>query len=139
MLVAIILHVAAFFALGRIKIALGFDEAEELRTAVINLDQVEVLPMAMDEIEPVPADDLPVDTASLLEEIDVLASLPEDTELDITPDTIDPEFAIKPQQPLAEGAPEAMAFDPAEDFGMDTELPELGNRRTPWRLLPKVR
>ena len=131
LLVAIILHVAAFFALGRIKIALGFDEAEELRTAAINLDQVEVLPMALDEIEPLPSDDLPVDTASLLEDIDVLASLPEDTELDITPDTIDPEFAIKPQQPLAEGAPEAMDFDPAEDFGLDTELPELGKTADP--------
>lgn len=131
LLVAIILHVAAFFALGRIKIALGFDEAEEIRTATINFDQVEIMPPSMDEIEPTPADSPPVDAASLLEEIDVLASLPEDTELDITPETIDPEFAIKPQQPLAEGAPEAMEFDPAEDFDLDTELPELGKTADP--------
>lgn len=131
LLVAIILHVAAFFALGRIKIAMGFDEAEEIRTAGINLEQVEVLPPAMDEIDPAPVTDPPVDAASLLEEIDVLASLPENTELDITPDTIDPEFAIKPQQPLAEGAPDALEFDPAEDFDLDTELPELGHTADP--------
>jgi outer membrane protein OmpA-like peptidoglycan-associated protein len=123
--------VVAFFALGHIKIALGFDDAEEIRTAAINLDQVEVLPPAMDEIEPSPVDDPPIDAASLLEEIDVLASLPEDTELDITPDTIDPEFAIKPQQPLAEGAAEAIEFDPAENFDLDTELPEMGKTADP--------
>ena len=131
LLVAIILHVAAFFALGNIKIALGFDDAEEIRTQAINLEQVEVLPPTMDDIAPDPVSELPVDAASLLEEIDVLASLPEDTELDITPDTIDPEFAIKPQQPLAEGAPEAIEFDPSDDFDIDTELPEMGKTPDP--------
>lgn len=130
-MLAIIFHVAAFFALGQIKIALGFDEAEEIRTAAINLDQVEILPPAMDEIDPLPVDEAPMDAASLLEEIDVLASLPEDMELDITPETIDPEFAIKPQQPLAEGAAEAIDFDPAEDFDLDSELPELGKTADP--------
>ncbi|MFC7337624.1 OmpA family protein [Haloferula chungangensis] len=131
LLVAIVLHVAAFFALARIKIALGFDEAEEIRTAAINLDQVEIMPAPMDDIEPTPEESAPIDTASLLEEVDVLANLPEDTELDITPETVDPEFAIKPQQPLADGAPEAIEFDPAEDFDLDTELPELGKTAAP--------
>lgn len=131
MMVAIILHVAAFFALGHIKIALGFEEAAEIRTAAINLEPVTILPPEMDEIAPDPVNELPVDAASLLEEIDVLASLPEDTELDITPDTIDPEFAIKPQQPMAEGAADAIEFDPAENFDLDTELPELGKTADP--------
>ncbi|MEM1085495.1 MAG: OmpA family protein [Verrucomicrobiota bacterium] len=129
--VAVILHVAAFFALGRIKIALGFEEAEEMRTAAINLEQVEVLPPAMDEIDPAPVVEPTQDATTLLEEIDVLASLPEDHELDITPDTVDPEFAIKPQQPLLEGEPEALEIDTAIDFDLDSELPELGSTADP--------
>ncbi|BCX47703.1 hypothetical protein HAHE_16110 [Haloferula helveola] len=131
LLVAIVLHVLAFFALGQIKIALGFDEAEEMRTAPINVDQVEVLPPAMDDITPEPVAQEPENTASLLEEIDVLANLPEDHELDITPETIDPEFAIKPQQPLAEGAPEALELDISAEFDLASALPEMGRTENP--------
>lgn len=125
LLLAILLHVMAFFALGRIKFALGFQEASEMRTTPINVDQVTVLPPAMDQIKPGPEPIPMPDTASLLEEIDVLAQLPE-MDLDITPAIIDPEFAIKPQQPLAEGAPEAIDLDPSAGFNLDEELPEMG-------------
>ena len=131
LLLAIILHVVAFLALGRIKIALGFEEAEELRTAPVKLDQVEIMPPAMDDIEPEKIDVLPPDATSLLEEIDVLDQLPENAELDLSPEVVDPEFAIKPQQPLAEGAPEALELDPASDFNLDTDLPELGHTEDP--------
>lgn len=131
LLVAIVLHAVAFLALGQIKVALGFTEAEEIRTAPINLDQVEVLPPAMDDV-PIDAvvQEIP-DAASLLDEIDVLAQLPEDTELDITPDTVDPEFAINPQQPLAEGAPPTVEFDAAVDFDLASELPDMGRTEEP--------
>lgn len=131
LLVAIILHVIAFFALGHIRVALGFEEAEMLRTKPIQLDQVEILPPEMDELTPEPEPVEVQDTATLLEEIDVLAQLPEDHELDISPDIVDPEFAIKPQQPLAEGQPEALDLDPAADFDLDTELPEMGRTADP--------
>jgi len=131
LLVAIVLHAVAFLALGQIKVALGFDEAEEIRTAPINVDQVEVLPPAMDDV-PLDAvmEEVP-DAASLLDEIDVLTQLPEDTELDITPDTVDPEFAIKPQQPLPEGAPQSIELDAAADFDLASELPDMGRTEDP--------
>lgn len=131
LLVAIVLHAVAFLALGQIKVALGFDEAEEMRTAPINVDQVEVLPPAMDDLPAQPEPEAVPDAASLLDEIDVLNALPEDTELDITPDTIDPEFAIKPQQPLPEGAPQAIELDAASDFDLTSELPDLGRTEAP--------
>ncbi len=131
LLIAIVLHVIAFFALGHIRVALGFEEAEMLRTQPIQLDQVEILPPEMDELTPDPEPVEVKDTATLLEEIDVLAALPEDHELDITPETIDPEFAIKPQQPVAEGQAEALDLDVAADFDLDTELPELGRTEAP--------
>lgn len=135
LLLAIVLHAIAFLALGHVKILLPFREAEEIRTAPINLDQVEVLPPAMDELAPDPVIEQPADAATLLEEIDVLASLPEDHELDITPEALDPEFAIKPMQPMAEGAPDALETDVAIDFDLDSELPELGRTPDP---LPKA-
>lgn len=131
LLVAIVLHGVAFFALGHIKVALGFEEAEEMRTAPINVDQVEVLPPAMDDLPAQPEPEALPDAASLLDEIDVLTSLPEDHELDITPEAIDPEFAINPQQPLPEGAPKVIELDASSDFDLASELPEIGRTEAP--------
>lgn len=125
--VAFGLHLVAFLALGKVRVALGFADAEERRTAPMNFDQIEVLPPEMDAIDPEPADLAPVESASLLDEIDVLRSLPEDTELEISPAVVDPEFAIKPQQPRKDGAPEAMEFDTSMTFDLASELEDLGS------------
>ncbi len=127
--IAIILHVAAFFALGHIKIGLGFTEGVEIQTGPVQVEQVEVLPpdRAMDPPEEIAPP--PPDTHTLLEEIDVLAKLPEDTEMDIKPDINDPEFAVRLTNPALEGDPAGVVIDPAEGFDIDTALPELG--RTP--------
>ncbi|WP_353567940.1 OmpA family protein [Haloferula sargassicola] len=132
LLLAVILHGLAFLVLGHVKILLPFQEAEEIRTQPIQFDRVEVLPPEMDDIAPEP-DARPVENATqLLEEIDVLTQLPEDHELDISPETIDPEFAIKPAQPAAEGAPEApLEFDASVDFDLASELPEMGRTENP--------
>ena len=130
--VAVILHVAAFFALGHIKIALGFSEFEELQTAAINVEQVEVMQPDYemqtpdDEVEPPPPD-----AATLLEEIDVLAKLPENTELDLRPDINDPVFAIKLNNPAIEGDPAGIQIDPAAGFDLDTALPDIGRTEEP--------
>jgi outer membrane protein OmpA-like peptidoglycan-associated protein len=131
LLLAVVLHVIGFFALGRIKVALGFDDAEILRTRHIQLDPVEALPPQMDELAPTPEAVDVADTASLLEEIDVLARLPEDHELDITPEATDPEFAIQPQAPALDGLPSAIELDPASDFNLDTELTSMGSTSAP--------
>jgi outer membrane protein OmpA-like peptidoglycan-associated protein len=129
--VAVILHVAAFFALGHIKVALGFQELEELQTEAINVEQVEVTPpdfemQAPEEVEPPPPD-----AAKLLDEIDVLAKLPEDAELDLRPDLKDPEFAIKLENPAMSGDPAGVQIDPAAGFELDTALPDLGRTDEP--------
>jgi OOP family OmpA-OmpF porin len=130
--VAVILHVAAFFALGHIKIALGFQEFEELQTESINVEQVEVMPpdyeMQAPEDEVVPP---PPETATLLEEIDILAKLPENTEIDLRPDINDPQFAIKLNNPAIEGDPAGIQIDPAAGFDLDTALPDIGRTEEP--------
>jgi OOP family OmpA-OmpF porin len=129
--VAVILHVAAFFALGHIKVALGFQEMEELQTEAIHIEQVEVTPPDYDMETPEEVEQTPPDSAQLLDEIDVLAKLPEDAELDLRPDLKDPEFAIKLENPAMAGDPAGVQIDPAAGFELDTALPELGRTEEP--------
>ena len=131
LLLAIVLHAVAFLALGHVKIMLPFVEAEEIRTRPIQFEQVEVLPPEMDEIIPTPETRDPVDATTLLEEVDVLAKLPEDHELDISPEALNPEFAIQPQQPLPDGAPDALDAEALADFDLAAEMPELGTTADP--------
>lgn len=127
MLVSILLHVAVFFALDRMKIALRFEQARELSTGSINVRQVEVRPMEDAEME-TPEDIIqpPTDTADLLEEVELLAALPKDQEIDITPEVVEAEYALQMKQPAAEGDPAAAAMELSSALEMDADLPELG-------------
>lgn len=129
--VAVILHVAAFFALGHIKVALGFREMEELQTEAIHIEQVEVSPPDYAMETPEEVEQTPPEAAALLDEIDVLAKLPENAELDVRPDLKDPEFAIKLENPAMAGDPAGVQIDPAAGFELDTALPELGRTEEP--------
>lgn len=133
--VAVILHVAAFFALGHIKIGLGFTEGAEIETGPVQVEQVEIL--SPDRALDPPPEEItppPPDTNALLEEIDILGKLPEDTEMDLKPDINDPEFAIRLTNPAQEGDPAGVVVDPAQGFDIDTALPELGRTAEPMPL-----
>jgi OmpA-OmpF porin, OOP family len=124
--VAVILHVAAFFALSHVKISQGTLPAQEITTEQINLEPVEVLPPDQDLVVPEEVVEPPPPAANLLEEIDMLAKLPEDTEMDIQPDLAEPEFAVRLENPAMEGDPQGVVVDPAAGIDLDTSLPELG-------------
>ena len=135
MLVSILLHVAVFLALDRMKIALKFEQARELSTGNINVRQVEIRPM--EDQETAPPENVvqpPADTAELLEEIELLAALPKDQEIDIKPDVLDPEYALQMKTPAAEGEPSEVAMNLSSGLEVDTDLPELG--REPELLKP---
>lgn len=128
MLVSILLHVVVFFMLDNLKIAFHFEKAKELSTQPINTQQVEIRPMA-DDIAPPPEDIVvpPNDAASLMEEIDLLAVLPKDQEIDIRPDALNAEYALQMQKPAMEGDPQAIAFEAAAGMEVDGDLPEFGS------------
>jgi outer membrane protein OmpA-like peptidoglycan-associated protein len=135
MLVSILLHIVVFFVLDRMKIALRFEQARELSTGPINVRQVEVRPMEL--AKPAPPENVvtpPVDAASLLEEIDLLAALPKDTPIDIKPDIKDAEYALQVKNPAIKGDPAAIAMKVSANLEVDTDLPEFG--RTPEQLKP---
>lgn len=135
MLVSILLHVAVFFALDRMKIALKFEQARELSTGSINVRQVEIRPL--EDAQPEAPENViqpPADTASLLEEVELLAALPKDQEIDIKPDIEEAEYALQMKNPALEGDPAALAMDVSSGLEVATDLPELG--REPELLKP---
>lgn len=127
MLLSILLHVVVFFALDRMKFALKFEEAKELSTQPIDVRQVEVSPAP--DVRSVPPDDVvipPKDTAALLEEVDLLAKLPENLDIDIKPEIVQAEYALKMQNPAIEGDATALAMKLSSNLEVEGDLPELG-------------
>ncbi|MGJ8634110.1 MAG: OmpA family protein, partial [Luteolibacter sp.] len=131
MLVSILLHVLVFFALDKMKIAMGIIETQELSTDQMNVQQVEVRPYEP-EAALLPEETVtpPDDSASLIEEVDLLELLPEDTEIDMVPSVLDPEFALKMSNPLAEGELDASEIEVSASFDMESDLPEMGRLET---------
>jgi OmpA-OmpF porin, OOP family len=135
MLVSILLHVAVFFALDQMKIAVRFEQAREISTEAINIRQLEVRPM--EEETAAPPEDIiqpPKDASELMEEIDLLDALPKDLDIDITPEIKEAEYALQMKNPAIEGDPAAVAMELTSGFEVDADLPELG--REPERLKP---
>ncbi len=128
MLASILLHVGVFFMLDHFKIAFHFEQAKELSTQPINAQQVEVRPMA-DDVAPLPEETIvpPNDAAALMEEIDLLAVLPKDQEIDIKPEALEAEYALQMQKPAAEGDPQALAYEAAAGMEVTGDLPEFGS------------
>jgi OOP family OmpA-OmpF porin len=127
MLVSILLHLLVFFALDHVKIALGLQQSEEIATGQVNVRQVEVKPYEPERALP-PEETItpPNESAALLEEVDLLDLLPEDVEIDIAPSVVDPEYALKLSNPLAEGDLDAPDTTTSSSFDLDSDLPEFG-------------
>ena len=129
MLVSILLHVVVFFALERMKIAFKFEQAQEMSTRPLDVRQVEIRPQ--DEARSLPPENViqpPKDTASLLEEVDLLDKLPKDQEIDIKPEVVEAEYALREQNTAREGKPESAALETSTGFEIEADLPELGRQ-----------
>lgn len=135
MLLSILLHVVVFFALDQLKIVFDFQPAKEMGTRPIDIRQVEVRPMENEKSLP-PEDVVkpPVDTAALLDEIELLDILPKDMEIDIKPDVVQAEYALQMQNPAREGNPEAVALEISSGLEIDSEIADLG--REPVNIKP---
>jgi len=126
MALSILLHVIVFFALDNLRVGLRVREAEEITTEQVSIRQVDTQPLDVQQTPP-PEDVVqpPTDSASLLEDVDMLEMLPENAELDIKPAAIEPEFALKMENPAMEGDPQATALE-ISSSDMEADMPELG-------------
>lgn len=135
MVLSILLHVVAFFALDHLKIVFDFQTTEEIGTRPVDIRQVEVRPM--DNEQSLPPEEViqpSNDTAALLDEIELLDILPENMEIDIKPDVVQAEYALQMQNPALVGDPQATALEISSGFEVDAEVLELG--REPVNLQP---
>lgn len=135
MLGSLLLHVAVFVALNRMKIALHFEQAAELLTKPVAIRPMDVAPMEYTPAPP-PEESVnpPENAAALLEEVDLLAALPKDKEIEMKPDVREAEFALRMENPAAKGEPSASVAEVTTGFEIDSDLPELG--RQPEQLKP---
>ena len=135
MLGSLLLHIGVFVALNRMKIALHFEQATELLTKPVAIRPMDAAPV---EYPPAPPPDEsvkpPTNAAALLEEVDLLAALPKDKEIEMKPDVREAEFALRMENPVAKGEPGAEITEVTSGFEIDSELPELG--RQPEQLKP---
>ena len=97
---------------------------------------VDVAPV---ELQPAPPPEEsvkpPENAAALLEEVDLLAALPKDKEIEMKPDVQEAEFALRMANPTAKGEPNAPAAEITSGFEIDSDdLPELG--RQPEQIKP---
>ncbi len=135
LLLSLLLHVVAFFALDRVKIVLGFPTSEEILTGPVNVDRVEISPPDIEEVPPHDeAVTPPKDLAPLLDEVDILDKLPMDADIDMTADIDKPVFNVKIQNPVQSGDPDGATETSAKGFIVDSDLKDFG--RTETSLLP---
>lgn len=135
LVLSICLHGLVYILLERMEIAWSFQQARELSTASVDFRQVEIRSMPEtaklepeDHVAPVPED-----SASLLEEIDLLAALPKDEEIDISTEIDEASFALQMSQPDVGGQAPVARMDPAAGVDIDAVLPEIGSEP---KLLP---
>ncbi len=131
MAVSLLLHVGVFFALNQTTIAFKFEEARELSTRPLDVRQMEIAPVEAERALP-PEDVIkpPADTAKLLDDVDLANLLPLDQEIDIKPEVLEAEYAVRLQNPAREGSPEAAALEASTGFEIEADLPELGREPT---------
>ena len=135
MLLSILLHVGVYCALDRMKIALHFDAVHELSTNPINVRPTPVQPMDIQESAPLETVVTPPkDSATLLEEVDLLAALPKNQPIDLKPEIQEAEYALQMKQPAMKGDPTAVAMEVSAGLEVDADLPEFG--RQPEHLKP---
>ncbi len=129
MLLSILLHIGVYVTLDRMKIALHFTQAREITTTAINVRPVQVQPMDVEDAVPSATVVTPLkDSASLLEEVDLLAALPKNQPIDLKPSIQEAQYALQMQQPALKGDPTAVAMEISAGMEVNPDLPDLGHQ-----------
>lgn len=124
--VGICLFGGILFGMTQLKVWLGIIEPIEIKSQAFNLEQVEItsepLPESEDEII-VPET---TDTSELLAEVEELIPELDDTELDISPEILQPEVALEASIPLDSGEEFGELLEPVAAPEVDHVLDQIG-------------
>lgn len=137
---AVLFHVVVLVALGRIPFLLEWSDSEELRTRAVNMQQVEVQP----EIDSAPPSEEevpkpPEDASSLLTEVEELLPELQDIDIDVSPDIVEPDVAIKMEKPALAGDEAGDLLEPVRAPEVSAELDELGSNEPVFTEVPDGR
>lgn len=124
---SVMLHLAVFLLLDRMDFSLRYRNVAEINTQPIRIRQVDAKAADADapaapEAEVTP----PVQAAALMEEVDLLAALPEDREIDIKPQIEQAEYALQLSDPASRAGRDDAASDALRQYEFDAGMPELG-------------
>ncbi len=132
LILSVLLHIGVFLMLDRMDFRLRYREAIEMNTEPIRIRQVEVKPSET-EVRVAPESEVtpPKQAAALMEEIDLLAALPEDREIDIKPQIEQAEYALKLSDPATKSDQREAAMEAVRSYEFDVGMPELGREPEP--------
>lgn len=123
---ALLAHVVVIFGLKNLTVSLPslqrVLEIETEQVVVRDLEFRESLPELQQEELAEP----PKFAGELLDEIEVLEQLPEDTEFDMSPEITEPEFEVEMMAPALTGEFMAEALEPIAGIDFSDDLPEIG-------------
>jgi OOP family OmpA-OmpF porin len=123
---AVLAHVVAIFGLKRMQITFpALREFLEVATEPIVVRDVEFRE-SLPEIQTDELAEPPEVVGDLLDEIEILEELPEDTELDMSPDVTNPQFDIEMVVPAMKGDALAEGLEPIAGPELVHDLPEIG-------------
>ena len=106
-IIGVCLSVGIFLGMKELQIWLGVIEPVEIKSKAFNLEQVEITSESLPEVEDEIIVPEATDSTELLAEVEELIPELDDTELDISPEILQPEVALTASIPL----------DAGEDFG----------------------
>jgi outer membrane protein OmpA-like peptidoglycan-associated protein len=125
-ILAVLAHVVVIFGLKKMTVTFPvLREMLELETEPIVVREVEFresLPEAKHEELAEP----PEVAGELLDEIEILEELPEDIEIDMSPDVKDASFDIEMEVPAMKGDDLAESLEPIEGPDFSEDLPDIG-------------
>lgn len=137
---AVLFHGLVLIVLGKISFLLEITELKDMETKAVNVQQVEVQSAS----DPVPPDQEevpkpPEDAASLLTEVEELLPELQDIEIDVSPDILEPDVAIKMEMPALAGDEAGDLLEPVKAPEVSAKLDELGNNEKVFAEVPEGR
>lgn len=122
----VLLFAGMLFGMTELKIWLGINEPVEIKSQAFNLEQVEISSQPPPEVE----DEIVVpentDSSELLAEVEELIPELDDTELDISPEILQPEVALEASIPMDSGEEFGELLEPVAAPEVDHVLDQIG-------------
>lgn len=129
-LLSVIFGVALFAGLllgaGQLRILLGLVKPMELKSQNFNVEQIEVSAAPLPEVEEEQIVPESTDASELLSDIEELIPELDDTELDISPEIMQPEVALAASIPLDSGEEFGELLEPVAAPKVDHVLDQIG-------------